>query len=515
MEGLSLTVIGAGYVGLLTAACLAERGHRLTVLEVASERLRALRAGRVPFHEPGLQSVLDGAMAAGRLQATDDPRAVAGSDAVLICVGTPLDEGGEADLSQVRSACSIIARHAPGATVVVRSTLPLGSSERLPEWLGRSNMSTVVTNPEFLRQGSALADFRSPTRVVIGTHDGRRSAASQLVERIHAVDGVPVLITDYETADMIKNAANAFLATKLSFINEVADLCEAYGADIELVAEGIGLDPRIGGSYLRPGIGFGGSCLPKELSNLMHLGEQRGLPMRLLRAASKENGGRTWRICKRLEEMSAGLSGRRVAVLGLSFKPNTDDLRHSPALALAEALLAHGARVVAHDPAVPLERTAHVPGLERATSAADAIRGAELVVLATEWADYRRLDWAALRDMVTRPLLFDGRNALDHRRLRALGWAVVRIGHRSNGKEDLVSAARRTEPTLNSSEVQAEPVSAPAVRRRRAISTRPKERTHEERGGARRVQHLDLIESELNLPPAAPLPTRAIVRESV
>jgi UDPglucose 6-dehydrogenase len=433
-------VLGAGYVGLVSAACLARRGHRVTVLEIEPSRLESLRQGSAPFHEPGLQQVLDQTLRDGRLIATDDPSALATCDAVLICVGTPLDRDGQADLSQVRSACATIARHSPNAPVVVRSTLPIGTANQLHEWLRRPDLGDVVINPEFLRQGSAIADFTAPTRIVIGTHDGLPNAVSDLVERMHGAPDAPVLVTDYATAEMIKNAANAFLATKLSFVNEVADLCEAYGADIDAVAEGIGLDPRIGSSYLKPGIGFGGSCLPKELANLKRLGEQRGVPVRLLSAAGAENGGRIARTCDRLERLTGGLDGRRVAQLGLSFKPHTDDLRHSPALALARSLINRGANVVAHDPAVPFGRTAGIYGLERVASPAAAIAGADLVVLATEWPDYRALDWLRLRRSVRRALLFDGRNALDERMLRAIGWHVARIG-RADDLDDRSSYA--------------------------------------------------------------------------
>lgn len=440
LTGRSVAVIGAGYVGLVTAACLARLGHRATLVEVSAPRLEALRAGRVPFHEPGLQALLDAGLASGRLSATDDSRdALCDRDAVLVCVGTPLNEHGEADLSQVRSACAAIAAHAPATPVVLRSTLPIGSSDALASWLRRDDLSNVVTNPEFLRQGTAVADFLAPSRIVIGTHDGRRNASAMLLEEIYHGIEAPILVADFASADMIKNAANAFLATKLSFINEIADLCEAYGADIERVVEGIGLDPRIGQTYLRPGIGFGGSCLPKELSNLMRLGRDRGLPVHLLQAASHENGGRAERTADRLERIVDGLAGRRIAMLGLSFKPDTDDLRYSPALALAAALLRRGGRLIAHDPVVTPASTAHLPGLERAVTVDAAVREADLVVLATEWEDYRRLDWAQLRRIARRAVVFDGRNALDRRCLEAAGWDVVRVGNRSepNGRSGL------------------------------------------------------------------------------
>jgi UDPglucose 6-dehydrogenase len=425
---IEIGVLGAGYVGLVTAACLADRGHTVSVIEVDRGRLAALSRGEAPFHEPGLQALLDRTLRAGLIRPSGDPTVLATADAVLVCVGTPLDPEGEADLSQVRSACATIARYTPGAAVIVRSTLPIGTTEQLQRWLRRSDLRRVVTNPEFLRQGSAIADFKAPTRIVIGTHDGFPSAVSDLVEQLHGAHDAPVIITDYPTAEMIKNAANAFLATKLSFVNEVADLCEAYGADVAAVAEGIGLDPRIGQSYLQPGIGFGGSCLPKELANLMRLGESRGLPMRLLNAASAANGGRISRICDRLERLSGGLRDLRIAQLGLSFKPNTDDLRHSPALDLAKAMIERGANVVAHDPQVPLARTADISGLERATTVAGALRDADLVILATEWPEYIGANWLNLRRIVRRAWLFDGRNALNERSVRAAGWRVARIG---------------------------------------------------------------------------------------
>jgi UDPglucose 6-dehydrogenase len=432
VRGLNIAVVGGGYVGVVAAACLAKLGHRVALLEVRAERVGAMRAGVVPFYEPGLQRLLGAGIAAGRIQATDDAGyALSGRDAILVCVGTPLDEDGGADLTQLQSACAAIADHAPGTAVVIRSTLPLGTSASLAAWLRRTDLRTVVTNPEFLREGTAIADFLAPTRIVIGTRDGQRTRATQLVERLYDGLDAPIIVTDYASADMIKNAANAFLATKLSFINEIADLCEAYGADIERVVEGIGLDPRIGPSYLRPGIGFGGSCLPKELSNLMRLGRRKRLPVHLLQAASHDNGGRARRIVARIDTMVDGLPGRRAALLGLSFKPGTDDLRYSPAVALAETLLARGAHVVAHDPVVPIEHTGHLSGLERAADVAEACRGADVIVLATDWPEYGALDWRRLAGLVARPLLFDGRNALNATSLRQVGWEVVRIGQAS------------------------------------------------------------------------------------
>lgn len=425
-------VIGAGYVGLVTAACLADLGHRVSILETSLDRVQQLQAGEIPFYEPGLAELVEAAQAAANLHVTADPAAaLADAEVVLVCVGTPLAPDGEADLSQVEAACAAIRAHAPTCHVVVRSTLPLGSTEQLAAWLDRADGESIATNPEFLRQGSAIIDFRRPARIVIGTVDGTDTPAAAAVQALYATFSAPVIVADYATAEMIKNAANAFLAAKLSFINEIADLSEAFGADIDRVVEGIGLDPRIGPTHLRPGIGFGGSCLPKELANLVRLGQRRGLAMPLLESAGRVNDGRVTQIADRLERLFGPVRGRRVAILGLAFKPNTDDLRYSPALSLAERLVERGARVVAHDPVVGVDRTRQITGLERVTEAAQAVAAADIVVLGTEWDAYRDLPWEELAGVARTPFLFDGRNALDHERLQRAGWRVAAVGHAS------------------------------------------------------------------------------------
>jgi UDPglucose 6-dehydrogenase len=426
-----VTIIGAGYVGLVTGACLAKLDHRVSLLESDPQRLRPLRDGHIPFHEPDLQPLLSSGISSGSISATDDPReAMRETELIMICVGTPLHQDGDADLSQVESACAAVAAARGDVAVVVRSTLPLGSTTGLAAWLRRDGMSSVVTNPEFLRQGSAVADFLAPTRIVIGTHDGAATNVSAAVEVLYQDMKAPTILTDFNSAEMIKNAANAFLATKLSFINEVSDLCEAYGADVEAVVSGMGLDPRIGSSYLRPGIGFGGSCLPKELANMVRLGQRRGLAMPLMEGAARTNDERSSRIADRLEQEVGPLRGMRIGVLGLSFKPDTDDTRYSPAVALIETLLDRGAKVAAHDPVVPRERTARLmPTMVRAATPDDAIRGSELVILATEWKEYREIDWAAAAGSAANPTLYDGRNALDPKVVRDGGWRVLAVGH--------------------------------------------------------------------------------------
>jgi UDPglucose 6-dehydrogenase len=429
-----IAIIGAGYVGLVTGTCLASQGHVVTLLETSQDRLESLRNGRVPIHEPGLQELFAEGTANDRVHVTDDPRvAFADADLVMVCVGTPLHVDGEADLAQVERACASIREHAPTSVVVVRSTMPVGSTGQIGEWLRRDDLSGIVTNPEFLRQGSAINDFLHPMRVVVGTHDGRMSPAAELVASLYAEVGGEVMITDHNSAEMIKNAANAFLATKLSFINEVADLCEAYDADIDRVIHGIGLDPRIGSQYLRPGIGFGGSCLPKELGNMVRMGRRRGLTMPTLAGAAETNDSRASRVADRIEDLLGSFHDQRVALLGLAFKPDTDDLRYSPALALATILSQRGASVVAHDPVASNEATREYP-IDRATNAEDAIQGADLVVLATEWREYVDLPWADLVRGVRRPVIYDGRRALDSEMLRGAGWRVISVGQTSSSR---------------------------------------------------------------------------------
>ena len=438
---MELAVIGAGYVGAVTAVCLADRGHTVSLVEIAGARLAEYEGGRVPFYEPGLDDLFGKVLASGRLHVTNDGRsAVASSELVLVCVGTPLSSDGEPDLRQVETACRTIGESANKPIVVVRSTLPMGATPRLAEWLGRASLEGVVTNPEFLAQGSAIRDFTAPTRIVIGTVDGEPSRAAARVDELYAGMEAPRIVTDFASAEMIKNVANGFLATKLSFINEVADLCEAYGADVEAVVRGIGLDPRIGSGYLRPGIGFGGSCLPKELANLVRLGQSRGLPMRMFGAAGAANDGRAGAIAERLERVFGPLDGRRIAMLGLAFKADTDDTRYSPAVGLARELMARGANVVAHDPAVPLSVSAMISGLQRAETVEAAFAGADLAILATDWPEYRSLDWVRLGGIVRSRIIFDGRNALDAAALRNVGWWVVRIGSTMSAPTDRVGA---------------------------------------------------------------------------
>ena len=425
-----ITVLGAGYVGLVTGACLAAAGHRVALVEPDAARHAHLAGGRPPFFEPGLESMVGDLMGSGALSVARDPdEDLPDADLIMICVGTPLGPDGAADLSQVETACAAVAEHAPSVPVTVRSTLPLGSTSALASWLRRPDLAGTTTNPEFLRQGTAIADFQSPSRIVVGTPEGTRTPAVEMLIEAYRHIEAPLLVTTFTSADMIKNAANAFLATKLSFVNEISDLCEAYGADIEDVVAGIGLDPRIGSSYLRPGIGFGGSCLPKELANMVRLGRRRGLAMPLLAGAAATNEQRATRIVDRLEELLGPVRGSRVALLGLAFKAGTDDLRYAPALALAATLLERGAEITAYDPAVPGEARADGLDIRRAPSADAAIAGSDLAIIATEWPEFASLEWERLAGETRRPVVYDGRGLLEPGRLAGAGWRTIRVGH--------------------------------------------------------------------------------------
>ena len=421
-----IVVIGAGYVGLVTAVGLASLGHRVEVVETRLDRLEALRAGRSPIHEAGLPEALSVALADGRLTVADRP----GLDAeiVMVCVGTPIGPNGRSDLSQLDSALRSLAPiMAGGAPLVVRSTLPPGSTRLVAEWTGLPT-SRILTNPEFLRQGTALEDFLHPTRIVIGHFPDPDRDAIDVVASLFSSFDAPVLIVDVAAAELIKNGANAFLALKLSFANEMAGLAEEYGTDIDQVIAGIALDPRIGGQYLRPGLGFGGSCLPKELVALAVAGEDRDLRMHVTRAASDANAAQQRRFADRIDAAVGGIGGQTVALLGLAFKAGTDDVRDSPALGVARELLSRGAMVRAYDPAAAANAARELPDLEIAETAEAAFDGADVAVIATEWPAFKALDWAAARDRLRRPLVVDGRRLLDRAEMTALGYTYLAVG---------------------------------------------------------------------------------------
>lgn len=422
-------VVGTGYVGLVTGACFADLGHDVTCVDVAAEKVEKLRGGQIPIHEPGLDEVVARGLEAGRLRFTTDlGTGVRFAQFVFICVPTPPAEDGSADLSHVEEAATDIASHIGEYKVVVnKSTVPIGSS-RLVERIIRQRLPAqiefdVASNPEFLREGSAVFDFMHPDRVVIGTRSER---AAGLLTELYRPLGAPLIVTDPATAEMIKYASNAFLATKISYINAIANICDAVGADVKEVALGMGYDARIGFEFLKPGPGFGGSCLPKDSRALIRVAEEHGYDFHILRGVLEVNEAQHRVIASKLERLVGGLAGRTVGAWGIAFKPNTDDVRDSPALAVIRDLLGRGARVRAYDPVVGEGLTP--AGVERAPGAIEAAEGADALLLLTEWNEFRWLDFARVRDVMARPVVVDARNFLDPHLLRQLGFIYEGVG---------------------------------------------------------------------------------------
>lgn len=385
-----IAVVGAGYVGLVTAVGLSSVGHEVGVVEKRPDRLDALRAGHAPFHEPGLQERLRSVLDSGRLSVLERvPDGFAGI--VLVCVGTPIGDDGRSDLSQLRSVMADLGgRLADDAVLVIRSTTPIGTASDVVSWSGLP-ASRVLLNPEFLRQGRAIDDFDHPSQIVVGHFPSVDPAALRRVEDLYASTDAPRYVVDATAAEVIKNGANAFLALKLSFANEIASLCEEAGTDVGPVLDAIGADPRIGRPYMQPSFGFGGSCLPKELLTLAIAGLGLGLPMHVTTAASTANRAQQVRFAGRIASRLGGLDQMTIGVLGLAFKSDTDDVRSSPSLDLVRYLIAGGARVRAYDPAAGANAVREVPEIELVVSASEVFDDADAVVVATEWAEFRTL----------------------------------------------------------------------------------------------------------------------------
>ncbi|MDR7545143.1 MAG: UDP-glucose/GDP-mannose dehydrogenase family protein [Armatimonadota bacterium] len=419
---MNVGVIGAGYVGTTVAACLAEMGHQVTCVERDPGRLAALQEGRPPFHEPGLADLLHRQLTR-RLRLVADLAAVRDDEVVFVAVGTPPGPGGEPDLSAVDEVVDTLAALSFGGVLALKSTVPVGTTARLERELRRRGLLTAVAcNPEFLREGSAVRDFFRPFRIVIGSHSARAVAVLRaLYEQLDC----PILVTDPATAEMIKHASNAFLATKVSFVNEIAALCEAVGVDVAAVAEGMGLDPRIGPHYLRAGIGFGGSCLPKDLRALVSTARARGVRPALLESVMEVNATQPARFAERVDRLVGGLAGKAVAVLGLAFKGGTSDVRESPALAVVRALLNRGAVVRAFDPAAEAEAARAVPAMVCCPTPYEAARGAEAVLILTDWPQFEVLDWERMGSLVGRRMVVDGRGLAGVRRAADHGFTYV------------------------------------------------------------------------------------------
>jgi UDPglucose 6-dehydrogenase len=441
-----VAIIGAGYVGLTTSACLAELGHDVTCVDIDSNRVGLLRDGIVPIHEPGLEELIRENGAKGRLRFTSDvPAAATGAEIVLLAVGTPKGAGGEADLSQVRAAARMLAAVVrPDTVIAIKSTVEAGTARLMRELIAEVRGALdfrVASNPEFLREGSAVTDFMKPDRIVIGADD--QDAGARLAELYRPLTerGVPVVLTGTVNAELIKYAANAFLALKIGYINDVADLCEEIGGDIAAVSRGIGLDPRIGTSFLSPGPGYGGSCFPKDTEAFASIARRYSAPQPLIETLIGRNQERKRRLAARiLGELEGPPSKARVALLGLAFKADTDDTRESPALTIAPILRQNGVAVATYDPMARAE----IEGVVQRESPYAAADGADVVAILTEWPEFARLDFRRVAKAMRGRVLLDCRNLLDPQHVSKHGLRCVSLGRSQAPRKATYLAAQKT-----------------------------------------------------------------------
>ena len=433
---MNVVMIGSGYVGLVSGACFAEFGATVTCIDVDAGKIRALREGRLPIYEPGLDELVARNVASGRLAfATGFEPALPQADLAFVAVGTPSRRGdGHADLSYVYSAARDIAPHLRGYTVIVdKSTVPVGTARRVARIVRDANPDAdfdVASNPEFLREGAAIADFMRPDRVVVGVESPRAEALLRALYRPLNLIETPLLVTDLESAELTKYAANAFLAAKVSFINEMSALCEALGADVHAVAKGMGLDARIGRKFLHPGPGYGGSCFPKDTLALVRTAQEHGAPLRIVEAVIEANAAQRARMLKKIRAALGGSeSGKTLGVLGLTFKPETDDMRDSPASAILPSLVETGAMVRAHDPKAVEEAKRVLPaGIDYCGDIYETFRGADAAILMTEWNAYRGLDLTRVLELMRGRVFIDLRNVYEPGEMSALGFDYVCVG---------------------------------------------------------------------------------------
>ena len=437
---MKLAMLGTGYVGLVSGVCFSDFGHDVICVDKNPAKIEALERGEVPIYEPGLDELMHRNVAAGRLGFTLDlARALKGADAVFIGVGTPTRRGdGHADLSYVYAAAKEIAENLDGYTVVVtKSTVPVGTNREVARIIRETNPAAefdVASNPEFLREGAAIEDFMRPDRVVVGVESDRAQDVMAQIYRPLSLRDAPVMYTGLETAEMIKYAANAFLATKITFINEIANLCEKVGADVQAVAEGIGRDNRIGRKFLHAGPGYGGSCFPKDTNALARIGQEYAAPQRIVEAVIEINEARKRQMTEKiLAALDYAANGKKVAVFGVTFKPNTDDMRDSPALTIVPALVGAGAKVTAVDPQGKKEGEHMLPGIAWETDPYAAARDADVAVLITEWNEFRALDLDRLAGVMKSASLVDLRNVYDPERMAAAGFTYRSVGRAEAG----------------------------------------------------------------------------------
>jgi UDPglucose 6-dehydrogenase len=431
-------VIGTGHVGLVTAGAMASIGHEVVGFDNDEAKVAVLQDGTMPFYEPGMADLLHDQEQAGRLRYSTDPRdAIAEKDVVFICVGTPSREDGSPNLSYVQQAASSVAEHATGTIVVAeKSTVPVRTGQRIRETLaleararGNGVAYEVASNPEFLREGSAVADTLRPDRIVVGAEsEAGHEVMRRLYEPLLAEHECPYVATDVRTAELIKHASNAFLATKISFINAVARICERAGADVETVADAMGHDARIGRAFLNAGLGYGGSCFPKDVRAFVHIADELGYDFGMLRETERINReAHSWPV-QELRRMLWNLEGKTIAILGLAFKPNTDDIRDAPALRVIEELLAEGAHVRAHDPAAMPQVARIYPDVTLVDKAEEVLRDAHAVVVCTEWDEYRGMSPERIAELLAYPVAVDARNAWDADAMARQGLNVARVG---------------------------------------------------------------------------------------
>ena len=429
-----VTMIGAGYVGLVSGACFADFGHQVTCIDKDSRRVGALKQGEIPIFEPGLADLVEANVRQGRLEFTDQASSVAQADAVFIAVGTPSRRGdGYADLSFVYEAVREIAPQlAKTAVIVTKSTVPVGTGDEIERILREMRPDAelqVVSNPEFLREGAAIQDFKHPDRIVVGTDDPRARTVLAEIYRPLYLNAAPIFYVSRRTAELIKYASNAFLATKITFINEIADLCEQVGADVQDIARGMGLDNRIGSKFLHPGPGFGGSCFPKDATALLKTAQDHGVALRIVETVSAVNEQRKRAMARKVVAALGGsVRGKTIAVLGLAFKPNTDDTRDSPAIPLITALQDLGAIVRAYDPAGMEQAKPALPAVHYCGSAYAAAEGAAALVIATEWEQFRALDLARLKSIMAQPVIVDLRNIYRIDEMKRAAFHYVAVG---------------------------------------------------------------------------------------
>jgi len=436
----NICVVGVGYVGIITAACFADLGNKVVALDIDENKIAGLKEGKMPIYEPGLKELVERNVLADRVQFTSSyEEGLKDAEFVFIAVGTPSGVDGEADLQYVAASARSIADHIKDGLIIInKSTVPVGTGDWVADIIKEQNPDAgdfaVVSCPEFLREGSAIGDFMQPHRIVVGSLD---EEAAEKVARLHLPLRAPIVVTDLRTAEMIKYASNAFLATKISFINEIANICEDLGADVMEVSNGMGFDARIGPSFLNAGIGYGGSCFPKDVKALAYMAEKSGRHPQLLHSVMEINTDRRIMAVEQIKSMlgAEDLSGKIVGMLGLSFKPNTDDMRDAPSVTIANKLLEAGAVVKAFDPIAMEEAAKLLPAVEMMENPYSMAEDSDLLIVNTEWNEFRQLDLKRIKKSMKTPLLFDGRNIYDPKKMKDIGFQYRGVGRGYNGRK--------------------------------------------------------------------------------